>query len=210
MLIAFMDMIDSPEGQSQFEQLYYKYRKLMFFVANGILRDHQLAEDAVSEAFFRIAKSFDRIVSKIAQDMRKNGLEEDNSTKSIISCPHMKRFVVIVVRNISYDMQKRAYQMHEISTDDAILDSVRDIADRCDSTELRCLENCEYNEVLSIINELSSKYRDALYLYAVEGYSIGETAEIMGITYDTVKKRLQRARLQLEEKKRQKAQKEMW
>ena len=55
-LTVYLSMMEIPEEQSLFEQLYYTYRKQMFFVANGILHDEILAEDALQEAFMGIAK----------------------------------------------------------------------------------------------------------------------------------------------------------
>ena len=40
-------MIDKPEDKNKFEQLYMKYRRQMFYIANQILKDEYLAEDAV-------------------------------------------------------------------------------------------------------------------------------------------------------------------
>ena len=52
----YLSLVETTEEQSLFEQIYYTYRKRMFFVANGILNDKILAEDAVQEAFLGIAK----------------------------------------------------------------------------------------------------------------------------------------------------------
>ena len=56
MLMMYLSMVETPEERSLFEQIYYTYRKQMFFVANGILDNEILAEDAVQEAFLGIAK----------------------------------------------------------------------------------------------------------------------------------------------------------
>ena len=50
-LLVYLQLIDSPEEQSRFEDLYITYRKLMFHVAKGILGNDQDAEDAVHDAF---------------------------------------------------------------------------------------------------------------------------------------------------------------
>ena len=54
--LVYLQLIDSPEEQSRFEELYTTYRKLMFHVAKGILGNDQDAEDAVHDAFLSIAK----------------------------------------------------------------------------------------------------------------------------------------------------------
>ena len=59
--LVYLQLFDSPEEQSRFEELYTTYRKLMFHVAKGILGNDQDAEDAVHDAFLSIAKNFDKI-----------------------------------------------------------------------------------------------------------------------------------------------------
>ena len=51
MLMMYLSIVETPEERSLFEQIYYTCRKQMFFVANGILNDEILAEDALQEAF---------------------------------------------------------------------------------------------------------------------------------------------------------------
>ena len=50
-MIIYLQMIDTPEDRSKFEQIYLEYRGLMFHVANEILHNEQDAEDAVHQAF---------------------------------------------------------------------------------------------------------------------------------------------------------------
>lgn len=78
-MLAYLQLIDSPEEQSRFEELYITYRELMFHVAKGILGNDQDAEDAVHDAFLSMAKNFDKISTA---DRHKT-----------------KAFVVIVVEN---------------------------------------------------------------------------------------------------------------
>ena len=61
MLGIYLRLLDTEEEQTRFRQLYEKYRNLMFYVAKGILKDDYLTEDAVHEAFIRIAKNFSKI-----------------------------------------------------------------------------------------------------------------------------------------------------
>lgn len=62
MLALYLQMLDSPENQSEFEKLYRTHRDLMYFIAYNVLHDHQRAEDAVSETFLRLAQCFSRVL----------------------------------------------------------------------------------------------------------------------------------------------------
>lgn len=50
-MIIYSSMLETEEDKSKFEQIYSKYKQIMFFVANRILRDEYLSEDAVHQHF---------------------------------------------------------------------------------------------------------------------------------------------------------------
>ena len=52
-------------------------------------------------------------------------------------------------------------------------------------------------ETLSLVWDLNYKLKSVVILYYIEGYSVKETAEILGISEAAVKKRLERARKEL-------------
>lgn len=60
-MIAFLDMIDTSEDKERFEQLYHKYRNLMASVACKRTSNWDDVEDILQEAFFYIAKHFDKV-----------------------------------------------------------------------------------------------------------------------------------------------------
>jgi RNA polymerase sigma-70 factor (ECF subfamily) len=62
------------------------------------------------------------------------------------------------------------------------------------STEL------EAKDLLKMVSELPSGYRTIFNLYAIEGYSHKEIAELLGINENTSKSQLSRARMQLQKK----------
>ena len=69
MLIYYLQMLDTPEEKVRFEQIYLKYRGLMYHVADKILHNRQDAEDAVHNAFLKIIKKFSRFQNTPAQDL---------------------------------------------------------------------------------------------------------------------------------------------
>ena len=56
-MLIYLQMIDTPEERSKFEQIYLEYKGLMFHVAYEILHNEQDAEDAVHHAFVKIAEN---------------------------------------------------------------------------------------------------------------------------------------------------------
>lgn len=59
--MIYLMMIDSENDKRKFVILYEKYRHLMLKVAYDVLRDNYLAEDAVHEAFIKVAKNMEKI-----------------------------------------------------------------------------------------------------------------------------------------------------
>jgi len=55
-------------------------------------------------------------------------------------------------------------------------------------------ENPEYNEVLTQLVALPIPVKTAVYLHYIEGYKVKEVSEMLGISVNAVKKRLQRGR----------------
>lgn len=99
-MIAYILMIDSPEDRSKFEKLYIEYRGLMYHVAYDILRNQQDAEDAVHQAFLKIAEKIEIIDDTI--------------------CAKTKGYIVTMVENKSIDIRryKQRHPTIELDSDD--------------------------------------------------------------------------------------------
>ena len=85
-MFIYMMMIDSPEDRSKFEIVYQKYRGLMFYVADQILHNTQDSEDAVHQAFVKIAENIEKI-----------GAPE---------CPKTKNYVVTIAESKAIDLYR--------------------------------------------------------------------------------------------------------
>lgn len=80
-------MVDTPEEKRKFVILYENYRYLMLKVAADILHDYQLAEDAVQEAFVRVAKHMENV-----------GQPEETATK---------RYLITITKHAAIDLYRR-------------------------------------------------------------------------------------------------------
>ncbi len=79
---------DDPASERQkFREIYENYRRLMYQVAYEILKNHEDAEEALQEAFFRISKN----ISKISDTF----------------CPQTKNYVVIICKKVALSMLKK-------------------------------------------------------------------------------------------------------
>ena len=93
-MLIYLSLLNTEEEKNKFEQIYSQYRLTMFYVAKSILKDDFLSEDAVHDAFINIAKSLDNISDAVS--IRTKG------------------YVVIIVRNICFNILKKQKQIVEI------------------------------------------------------------------------------------------------
>jgi RNA polymerase sigma-70 factor (ECF subfamily) len=109
-----------------------------------------------------------------------------------ISCPRTKSFCVIICRNISLDILRRSKKNADIPLDDTW--------NRIPGgklTEDEAISDINAEIITSRILSLPNIYRDVFLLYYSNGYSVRQIAKALGISYDAAKKRLQRAKMVL-------------
>ena len=164
----YLSLVETAEEQSLFEQIYYTYRKRMFFVANGILNDKILAEDAVQEAFLGIAKQI-----SLFRDMSDN---------------QVKAYVLTAAKNAAINICKQEQRIHQHHTGISEAAAVSDPA----------YEKQIYKETLqtliSVISTFPAFQRDILMLRYANDMNCTQIAVALGKNPATVRKELSRAR----------------
>ncbi|MNK42859.1 ECF RNA polymerase sigma-E factor [compost metagenome] len=102
-------------------------------------------------------------------------------------------WIARIIRNTALDELKRAVRKHEDPVDVIPETPVHTLERRAEESELQQLMG-------EAIDGLSTKLRDPLVMYDIEGYSYEEIAGILDINIGTVKSRLNRARESLKTK----------
>lgn len=164
MLSFYMSLLNNDYDRGKFEEYYSLYRQDMYRIAYSILHNYEDAEDAVHEAFIRIANNF----TKISQ----------------IGSSKVLSYFVIIVRNISIDMIRSKKRRSTISIDDetVVVPSIDNIAEQMD-----------YTQLLEMLRALPPIHREVLLLCA-RGHKTNEIAELLGISYKAASQRINRAR----------------
>ncbi len=166
-------MLETPEEQSRFTALYETYRYLLWYVAKDILKDRDLAEDAVQEAYLTLARHMDRV-------------EEVNS-------PRTKRFLVTIVKSRAIDILRRQRRVEVTEYEDAL-------GDAADTDALDAYLTVEfYEQLVTAIRSLDENYRVVLECRYLHEMSEKETAETLGLAEKTVNVRVWRARKKLQQ-----------
>ncbi|WP_100065994.1 RNA polymerase sigma factor [Miniphocaeibacter massiliensis] len=156
----------------KFEELYNKYKNLMFHVSYDILKDRAMAEDVVQQAFLKIIDIFDEI-----------NFENCNKTRNLF---------VLISKNLSLNIYRSRKNIEVTYLEDSIINNFKD--SKVDFE----YENIE-NEVEKAILSLPDIYSDIIYLKYVQGYSNSEIANLFNLKEGTVRQRLNRGKEKLKE-----------
>ena len=169
MLLFYLSMIVSQEDKRKFEQLYLLYHGHMLRVAQKILRDEPLAEDAVHQTFLRIIN-----------DMTKIGDVPSHQSRA---------FAVIKVRGIALNMLRARRKIIEMPFEELVEDMEVDCY-----MEDKIADEISGEELHVVLAELPPIHRDVLYLMYFEDMSVRDIARSLNLSESAVKKRLERAR----------------
>jgi len=164
MLTLYLSMLETPQEQDKMEALYCEHKCLMKYTAKQILQDDALAEDAVHDAFLKIISYLDRIQE--------------------VQSPRTRAFLVTVVKSTALRLKDKGEQQESVSWKVAPLSQY--------TPDL--MEKIQVDEIVALIRQLPEGYRDVLQLKVNYEFSDRELAELLGLSYSTLRKRLQRAR----------------
>ena len=165
MIVPFLDLIDSEEDKQKFSELYFKYEKLMMWVAMKRLKDRHLAEESVQDAWLYIATHFFKV-----------GEIDSSKTKSYVS---------IIADSFAVDKLRKEKKVVSFPADTVIVDEGEDD---------RFFENIDYLDVQLAIEKIDAFDRNLLRLHYYFGYTSKEIGEMFGMKDTAVRKRLQYAR----------------
>ena len=164
------------DARREFEERLAECGPLAYRVARGVLRNDADAEDVAQEALLRAYKSFER-------------LRDRN---------RFRGWLVRISFRLALDRlrsAKRREQRDTLWADPAHLPSQANAEDVAASNQFQ-------SHLERALEELPEKLRLALLLSAMEGHTIQEISEMVGVPVGTVKSRIFLARKKLAEKLR--------
>ncbi len=144
----------------------------MFYVANNILHDNFLAEDAVHQSFVKICSSLHKI--------------DEND------CRKTRNFLVIICKHVAIDM----YNAGKSQAEDELKEN---ISSHCDSVSDIVISNNNMDKLGAMVKELNPIYQEVIFLRFFRDFSVEEISAMKNISKKTVQKRIERAKKQLSE-----------
>lgn len=169
-MIMYMSLIDNEDDKIKFEDIYNKYKKMMFWIASQILTDERDIDEVVQDSFIKIIKNLDKI-------------EKINSKKT-------KSFISIIVKNTAIDVYRKGLSNRvEVELEDNLI---------FPSDKLEEIETEGLNDIEIAIMKLPGIYKELFllkYSHELENYEI---AKLLDIKESTVRVRLARGKEKLE------------
>ncbi|HEU5467667.1 MAG TPA: sigma-70 family RNA polymerase sigma factor [Steroidobacteraceae bacterium] len=164
---AIIQLVRAGRGREAFEQLVPAYRRRVFALAYGILRDRAAAEDLAQEVFVRLWQALPRYDGRA----------------------RLSTWIYAITRNAAVSAL-RARRRSVSMSDAAVLAEVEDVAaaPAADPEDAR---------LRRAVDALPDKQRQAVTLYYLDERTVDEVAEMLGLPVNTVKTHLHRARASL-------------
>jgi RNA polymerase sigma-70 factor (ECF subfamily) len=171
MLGIYLSMLDTAEEKSKFEELHNRYYKEMYGVALSILKNTHDAEDATQEAFLRVARYFSKVPD--------------------VYSPEARGYLIIIIKHTSNDII--------LKNNRTITENIDDHYDLNEPIDLEetVFSHLTVEKVMNAARKLSDNYYNVLFLAFVYEFNSKEIASLLGISYDSAKKRLARAKIKL-------------
>lgn len=158
------------EGKSWAQRkIYEQHAPIMMSVCFRYVNDRETARDLLQDGFIKV---FTKV---------------DTYSGSGSFAGWMRR--IFVTTALEYLRQNDALKQSE---------NIDDISYLIEDKEVSVLDNISANDLMRCISELSDGYRTVFNLYAIEGYSHAEIAEILNISEVTSRSQFMRARKQLQ------------
>ena len=171
-MIYFLTMIDDANDKDYFEEIYYKYNKMMFDCAMKILKNKQDAEDAVQQVLLNLWKYIYN-VKKVSEK-------------------RLAGYLYATTRNHCYDLKEKNKRII-VSFDDSpesklIIET---------TPELIAIEKYDHSILMEAFNELTPRYRQIIMDKAILHLNDEQAAAHIEIKVTYVRECLSRARATL-------------
>ena len=168
-MFLYLSLIETEEDKIKFEAIFNNYKKIMYYVANSILKDEHYSHDAVQNSFLKIIKHIDKI--------------ED------VKCNKTKGFIVTIVKNSSIDIYRKL-QMEKNKVqklENEILSFEQEVYD----TDILP------NKVEVAILKLPERYKQVFFFKYSHGVHDDKIADMLDISPSAVRTRIKRGKEKL-------------
>ena len=166
MLQFYLSMLETEEEQSEFERLYKAYRSEMYNIAYKQIGNRTDAEDAVQEAFLRIASKKANVFN--------------------VDIGKRQAFLHTLVKYIAVDMFRKKINHREVEYNDEIDSEPEDAIPLDDML----IGKIEHEALVKFIMSMPEATKTAMHMKYIIGLSNSEIASALNISENTLRQRL--------------------
>ena len=168
MLLLFMDMLDEEQDKLLFQELWDRNKQGMYHLAYSVLQDSGLAEDAVQEAFFKLAERF-------------SFYQKENREQ-------LDHLCTVLVKSKALDIWRKQHHTPFLTFTEEIPESEYGAASENPEEKLLRAEEKQflYHSLKQALATLSSKESYALLLRHYHGFKSRQIAEILDMKENAV------------------------
>lgn len=178
-MLFYLSLLETEEQKKNFVEIYEKNRDRMYHTAYGILKQKEEAENAVHDAFLKLADKFGRYERLSEREM--GGL------------------CITIARNTAINMLQK--QERSILLEEGALEALyqQNGEEKMGLPEEEAIGKEEAELVRRLLRELPAAHHDILVLRYYYRLSVKEAAGILGISGNAAQVRLHRAKEKLRE-----------
>ncbi len=159
--------INKDDGQrNELAEFYEQNKDHLFAFAYSKLHNYEQAEDAIQEAFLRVAAYPKKFFE--------------------IPCHKRASYVVIIIRNIIYDTLSKNSKINIVEPDEEIVDNSPLVDDKV-------IGKISSEELFDYIKTIPESQKQVVYLKIIFNLNNSEIAKVLNISETAVRKRLSRA-----------------
>lgn len=168
--------------EAEIDRLVDEYSDLICRVSYTYLKSTQDAEDICQTVFMRLLALM------------------GSGTRRFTSAEHEKAWIIRATINACKDQLKSAHRQRTQSLEESKVDGAeRQSAATCQTAQTSTDLANEPTDLMDAVSALPIAYRQAIYLYYYEGYSVREIAAITDESHNAVYAHLSRGRTKLRE-----------
>jgi RNA polymerase sigma-70 factor (ECF subfamily) len=168
-----LSMIEDERERLKIADIYEKYRYKCFHVAFKIVKNNELAEDAVEDAFIEVIKQKDKIFA--------------------LNCSDLLSYVVTIVKSRAINILKKYKRIG-----DTPLEEFAEIIESDDiSVDEQVINKQGFEFLVGQIKNLDENYKIVFEMKYLHLMSNDEIAKALGLTKKNIEQRLYRAKLKL-------------
>lgn len=168
LILSALPQNANESDKNKLEQLYVKYRNMLFCYALRIMKNREDAEDVLHTAFIKIAKNIRNV--------------EDTESRETAS------YLIMILKSTAYDFIKGNKHKEEVS-----IENIGDIAE-IDKNIEKLAQHMVYEKIVLAIRNIPSPYNETLYLHYVRDFTVAKTAKLLDRKVSTVKMQLVRGK----------------